>query len=298
MILVIVAASQVSSLPLGNTFERDLTGGLLSGDSLGLPDGDLFSGLLDGSEDVTFSLLEGLLDPNTVGLVKREPLGDLTDLLGEASGASLGLPGITDEDLISPLTDSTLDGTGPDILGGNSDVTSLVDDLLDPSALDLGLFKRKPNGQPTIGSLTNLGVNSASHLDVVDVLLQGGALARLGYPHLGQALVKRFLTDALIKRDILSNGIGGQLGTGVIELAGDLQQIGKQLSASMTRLFTIRALGGGVIAVGGAGASGHIGRDLAGQVGAGVVAAAGNLDHIGGGTLFIGGLGGSGHTGR
>jgi hypothetical protein len=240
MILVIVAASQVSSLPLGNNVGRDLTDGFLngvSGDSLGLPGDDLFSGLLDGtvlgeSEDTTSAILEDVLDPSTFGLFKREPLGDLTDLLGEASGASPGLPGITDEDLFSPLIDSTLDGTDLDILGSDSDATSLVGDLLDPNTLDLGLFKRKPNEQPTIGSLTNLGVNSASHLDVVDVLLQGDALAKLGYPHLGQGLVRRLLTDALVKRDILSNGIGGQLGTGVIGLAGDLQHIGKQLSVS------------------------------------------------------------------
>ena len=100
--ILIVAASQVSSLPLGNNFERDLTGGLLdevSGGSLGLPGGDLFSGLLDGtalgeSEDVTSSLLEDLLDPSTLDLVKREPLGDLTDRWAKRPGLVLVFPAL------------------------------------------------------------------------------------------------------------------------------------------------------------------------------------------------------------
>jgi len=67
----------------------------------------------------------------------------------------------------------------------------------------------------------------------------------------------------------------------------------------MAHMLTIWTLGTGV---GGAGASGHIGRDLgngiAVQIGAGVIAAAGSFDHIGGGVPSVGGLGGSGHIGR
>jgi len=95
---------------------------------------------------------------------------------------------------------------------------------------------------------------------------------------------------------LLGNGIGGTLVTGPIAAAGDLV-----------------GLGSGIVAVGNAGASGHIGRrvflpivgellddnnGIGGTIGTGSILAAGSIPSVAGGLVSVAGLGGSGHIGR
>ena len=98
------------------------------------------------------------------------------------------------------------------------------------------------------------------------------------------------------------DGLSGQLGTGVIAAAGILPGIGEYSNYFSILLLTRRLQGGGALAIGGIGGSGHISRNLAdglgGQIGTGVINAAGVLNHVGGGGVVVDGLGASGHVGR
>ena len=158
--------------------------------------------------------------------------GDLTDsLLGSVVGGVV-IPGLPSDDLVTPLLE------GVNVVGNSGDLLSPLEAAVG-SALDinnLGLDKR--------------GTNQPVNLGVIDVLLKGAVAASLGYPthvkrDLSNALISRGISEILssTKRDLLSNGIGGQGGTGVIGLAGNLAHVGKYLSFPITiilLLYTVR----------------------------------------------------------